>query len=351
MTTTMSRVLRSEDSVFDRIHSVPTTIISRRTLQYALGVLWLLDGCLQLQPFMFTRGFARQVIAPAAAGQPFFVAGPVHWNAHLIALHPALFNVFFAGAQLALGVGFLIPRFCRWAIVGSVAWAAGVWYLGEGLGGVAGGHMTALLGAPGAALLYLVLALASWPSAPRSEDRLAAVSKVRPPGWVGPAWAILWIGFAVLDLLPGNATSSALAVDLTTEATGVPSWLSGFDRWLAGGVHNLGPGIALLLVGTELAIGLLSLGRGPIRSLAIWSGITLAALYWAAGQSFGQLFDGQATDPSTGPLLMLFGLAALSAAPRRCPEVPPTPPQSTRRERDASTPGSDLVRSGPPDGG
>jgi hypothetical protein len=260
---------------------------------------------------MFTRGFARQIIAPAAAGQPFFVSGPVHWNADLIALHPGLFNGLFAGIQLALGVAFVIPRLCRWAIVASVIWAGGVWYFGEGLGGVAGGHMTALLGAPGAALLYLVLALASWPATtgPRGD------SPARPPAWTRSVWAVLWVGYAVLDLLPGNSASSAVAGDLTTGAATVPQWLGDFDRRLAGGVHGLGSTYGVLLVAAELAIGILSLSRGRLRPVAYWSGIGLAALYWAAGQSFGQLFSGQATDPSTGPLVILLGLVALSAAP------------------------------------
>jgi len=51
--------------------------ITRRHLQIALGLLWLLDGGLQLQPFMLGTGFAKQVIAPTAAGQPRFVATAV----------------------------------------------------------------------------------------------------------------------------------------------------------------------------------------------------------------------------------------------------------------------------------
>ena len=50
-----------------------------RTLQIALGLLWLLDGVLQAQPFMFTSDFVTQVIAPVGQGQPGFVSGPVHW--------------------------------------------------------------------------------------------------------------------------------------------------------------------------------------------------------------------------------------------------------------------------------
>ncbi len=41
--------------------------VTRRGLQLALAALWLLDGALQFQPFMLTRGFAHDVIAPAVS--------------------------------------------------------------------------------------------------------------------------------------------------------------------------------------------------------------------------------------------------------------------------------------------
>jgi hypothetical protein len=47
--------------------------------------------------------------------------------------------------------------------------------------------------------------------------------------------------------------------------------------------------------------------------VALWAGIVVAVLYWGVGQGFGQLFSGQATDPSTGPLLVMVGLTALGA--------------------------------------
>jgi hypothetical protein len=37
----------------------------RRGLQITLGILWLADGALQLQPFMFGRGLVNQVLMPA----------------------------------------------------------------------------------------------------------------------------------------------------------------------------------------------------------------------------------------------------------------------------------------------
>ncbi|MFC7182061.1 hypothetical protein ACFQMG_21150 [Kitasatospora paranensis] len=117
-----------------------------------LGLLWLLDGALQFQPFMLTTGFADQIIAPTADGQPAFVAGPVHWAADLSVAAPALWDVLFALTQLLLGAALLVPRTARLALVASVGWALSVWWLGEGLGGLAGGHALMLTGAPGAVL-------------------------------------------------------------------------------------------------------------------------------------------------------------------------------------------------------
>ena len=146
------------------------------------------------------------------------------------------------------------------------------------------------------------------------------------------------MGAAVLDLLPDNRPASSLAVELQTNATSVPAWLADFDRWLGRGTHLLGGGATALLVGLGLAIGLASLGNGTLRSLAIWSGIMLAGLFWAAGQSFGQLFSGQATDPGAGPLVMLLGLAALSARSpgprRRGPGQARTPSYGCRQAHD-----------------
>src|SRR4051812_7747707 len=89
MTTTVTTVTRTRP-----LHAVRELLtlrrhITRRDLQVALGLLWLLDGLLQAQSFMFTRGFATQVIAGVGQGQPGFVSDPVHSVSTVIAAHPA----------------------------------------------------------------------------------------------------------------------------------------------------------------------------------------------------------------------------------------------------------------------
>jgi hypothetical protein len=275
--------------------------------------MWLLDGALQLQPFMFTSGLAHQIIAPAASGQPFFVAAPVMWNARLISAHPALFNALFAGVQLGLGLGFFLGRAVRSVIVASVAWAVGVWWLGEGLGGLAGAHATALVGTPGAALLYAVLALSAWPVRSRVSHEPGVLAAQSPPRWIIWVWGALWIGYAFEGSLPGNVHPADLANQLTANATSVPAWLQHIDRWLSAAVRSAGTPLAALMVAIPLAIGLLAFSQSRMRSAAVYVGMVLAVVYWAVGQSFGDLFSGQATDPSTGPLVILLGLAAVGA--------------------------------------
>ncbi len=125
--------------------------VTRRGIQVTLGLLWMLDGMLQLQPAMLTPRFATQVIAPAGDGQPAFVSWPVQTAARVIGHQPVVADLAFAVIQLPLGAGLLYPRTARRALAASVAWALAVWYLGEGLGGLFAGGASLLSGAPGAA--------------------------------------------------------------------------------------------------------------------------------------------------------------------------------------------------------
>ena len=44
--------------------------LTRRGVQIALGLIWLLDGVLQFQSYFFTNSFLTGMITPLAAGQP-----------------------------------------------------------------------------------------------------------------------------------------------------------------------------------------------------------------------------------------------------------------------------------------
>jgi hypothetical protein len=285
--------------------------ITRRGIQIALGLLWSLDGLLQFQPAMLTRRFATQVIAPAGQGQPAFVSGPVREAARIILLHPAAMGVGFGLVQLALGLGILCARTARWALAASAAWALSVWYLGEGLGGLFGNHASMLTGAPGAALVYAILALAVRPR------RVHGVEVQRPSRWATIAWAVLWLGGAVLELLPGMDTNASISMSLAMNASGVPGWFAAIDNRLSALVPYTGVSIVVDLVVLQAFAGLGVFRARRARMAALIVGMSLSLAYWIAGQDMGQFWSGMATDPNTAPLLVLLGVAAGGSAPWR----------------------------------
>jgi hypothetical protein len=299
---TVGKVLRRTDSPFRGVAlAVPRVRVTRRTLQIVLGLFWLLDGVLQLQPFMLRASFATELLAPAGDGQPQFVAGPVHWAANLVAAHPVAWDVPFGIAQLALGLAILIPRTARLGLAASVPWALGVWFFGEGLSGLASGNASLLSGAPGSVSLYAVLALAAWPCRGRSDIPSAR--------WLPAVWAFLWVGAAVLQLLPTNNTGADVASALT--ANGSPTGLAGFENSFAGWITHHGTLSVAVLVAAYGLIGLAALYRRTIAVGAV-AGLLLALAIWVIAQNFGALYTGQATDPNTAPLIAVMAVALLA---------------------------------------
>jgi hypothetical protein len=282
--------------------AVPHVQVTRRTLQLVLGLFWLLDGALQLQPFMLRASFARELLAPVGVGQPQFVAGPVHWAANLVAAHPVAWDVPFGLIQLALGLGLLVRRTSRLTLAASLPWAIAVWWLGEGLAGLASGNASLLSGAPGSVSLYAVLALAAWPRRGRSD--------IAPARWLPLAWAVLWIGAAVFQALPKNNTGADVSGALT--ANGSPSWLAGFQSSLARWITHHGTLSVALLVAAYALIGLAVLYRRTVTTGAA-AGLLLALAIWVIAQNFGALYTGQATDPNTAPLIAVMAIAILGA--------------------------------------
>jgi hypothetical protein len=304
--------------------------ITSRTTQIALGLLWLLDGFLQLQPQMFGSHFVSGVIDPAARGQPLFVVGPMHLLAHIFLFHPAIFNSLAAMTQLALGALILNKRTTKIGLISSIGWGLFVWSIGEGYGGIFSGHSLLLMGAPGAALIYVILALAVMP---RKSHRTAP----RPPYWLAFVWVALWAGGAIYQLLPGQNSVSDLSSMIASNAAHQPGWLANLDYHAGSLINGLGRPLAsqanihmsagqmatmqtqgesgywfiLLLALIQLGIGLAIFLPRLYRINVIIFGMIVSLVFWIIGQSFGGIFTGLATDPNSAILFILLGLAIL----------------------------------------
>jgi hypothetical protein len=283
-----------------------TTVDPRRRLQLVLAGVWLLDGVLQFQSFMFTRGFG-QMLGAAARGNPAIIADPITWSARLIDQHAVVMNAIFATIQLLLGLGIAWRPAVRLALGASIGWALAVWWLGEGLGMVFTGSASPADGAPGAIILYALLAVLLWPA---RQDRPAPFAAGRSVG-VAPArllWLVLWVSLAVLALQPAARAPRGLSGTISGTASGEPGWLAAIDTHLGALLSNRGPAAAVVLAiaGVAIAVGVYL--PAPAARAAVVLAIALAVAIWLA-QGLGGMLTGSATDPDSAPLLALLALA------------------------------------------
>jgi hypothetical protein len=281
---------------------------ARRGVHIALGVIWLLDGVLQYQPVMFTRGFVTQIIDPAGAGSPSFVAGPLTLAGRVILHSPVLFNALFATTQVAIGIGLLWRGTVRAALAGSIAWGLSVWWLGEGLGGIFTGSATPVTGAPGAAVLYVLISALAWPSG--SSRHGGSVASGGPLGerWARPTWVALWGSGAYFLLLASNQAAGALRGQVTSAAAGEPGWIASVDHGAASVIGTQATAVSLVLAAVFVIIALGVFVPAATRPVLVLAVITAVAI-WVVGEGLGGMLTGRGTDPNTGPLLILLAIA------------------------------------------
>ncbi len=305
----------------------------RRLLQLALAGIWLLVALLQYQSFMFSSGFS-QMIGATAAGNPRAVASPISWDATLVSHHPVLLNSIFATIQLLLGIGIAWRPTVRVALAASIAWALGVWWFGEGLGMVLTPSASPVNGAPGAVIIYALLAILLWP-ADRAE-RPAPFTAARAVGApiARALWLVLWLSLAYFALLPGNRGAQALNSMIASMASGEPGWLAALERNGASVVahQGLAASIVLAVALVIVAVGAYLPSRGAKATLVL--AIVVAAVIWVFGEAFGGILTGGGTDPNSGPLLILLTLAYW---PLRAVSTAPAPTALTAAGADEGT--------------
>ena len=282
----------------------------RRVLQLVLATIWLFDGVLQLQPIMFTRQFGNLMIAPMANGNPSAVAHSITWASRIIAHHSVSTDAAFASIQLLLGLGIAWRPTVKAALAASIVWSCFVWWFGEGLGGVISMKAAdTVSGAPGAVLIYAVLAVLLWPTDRAGADTPFTAARAVGERVARPIWVLVWGGLAFFALLGPNRSADGLRDLVSSLSSGEPRWLAMLDRHDANLLDHRGLSVSITLA---VVLGIIALSVYMPRRLARLMSIVAVVLalgIWVMGENFGQVFSGSATDPNTGPILALLAVA------------------------------------------
>jgi hypothetical protein len=281
---------------------------ARRVLQLILAATWLLDGLLQYQSSMYSTMFG-DMIGDSATGNPGVIAGPISWNAALVEHHLVLLNTVFATIQLLLGLGIAYRPTVRVALAASIAWSLGVWWFGEGLGGVLSGGASPVNGAPGAVILYALLAVLLWPAdRPGVTAPFVAARAVGAP-MARLLWLVLWGSLAYFALTPANRAPQALHDMIVSMTGGEPGWITALENHAAAVLDHQGLTASIVLAATLVVIAAGVFLPPLLARSALILALVTAAFIWVFGQAFGQLLTGGATDPNSAPLLALLALA------------------------------------------
>jgi hypothetical protein len=280
----------------------------RRVLQLALAAVWLLDGVLQLQAAFFDSSFGKTMIGSMAQGNPTVIASPITWASRIIRDNPTWTNAIFAAIQISLGILIALRPTLKVGLASSVVWALGVWWVGEGLGGVLSGSADTASGAPGAVIIYALIAVLLWPSDPEVNAGTAEASRLVGTRVANALWLILWGSLSFFAVAGANRAAQALSGLVSGEATGEPGWIQWIDKNAAAALSQRGLtySVILAVLCAVVAVGVY-LPRGAADAL-IALGALVGLVVWVVGEDFGTLFTNGATDVNSGPLLILLSL-------------------------------------------
>ena len=276
-----------------------STLSPYKILAKGLGLLWLFDAFLQLQPNMFKYDFLSNVVKPTTLGQPDLIAKVINFGINVYSINTFTFNICVFLIQAFLGLSLLLfptqRKELRWILILSIIWGLIIWIFGEGLGGIFTGQASLYSGAPGAAFVYILASIILLRQRYISSQYLAKIVGIifiltsllqfQPMFWMKDGL----IGIFKLSSLDNISIISSTSIHITNLITG-----------------------NAVLGNTLLIYLLLVLGWAlVIKPNVLTSSIALLFLLfvWGFGQDLGTLstiFKGTATDPNTAVILIMF---------------------------------------------
>ncbi len=317
--------------------SLPTLLLTDKAILQIIGALWLLDAFLQIQPSMFSMNMVNGTLLPIIQNQPPLIAANLNWIVAVSSTHLSLLNWGITLVQAAIGVALLTGRWIRETVVISAVWGLILWYAGEGLSGLLTGQSSALFGAPGSVLLYIIITFVIVLQYKEPIDYTAANDRsvsLQQRVFMRRALGGFWIFAGLLQLQPYwwqygqiSNTISTLYNPGTLQGALVDPILHG----LAAATLPVEGLLNALLVVFFIALGvwILAAKSSSLHTALVVSLIGAIGLWWFF-EAFGMVFSGMSTDPNTGPLIILMTLA-LWESPKsfslRAIQIAPQPQQ------------------------
>lgn len=306
-------------------------LLTQTRLRQILGILWLIDGLLQLQPLMFTMNMINGIMVPMIQAQPASIGANLQWIVQVTTEHIELMNWSIAIIQIGIGLCLIFGHWVKPAVIVSIFWAIAVWYAGEGLSMLLTGQGSVLTGAPGSVLLYPLLGLVIYPrhSLYMDTSSTSAADNTHEEGILSRLqlrWILagFWFFAALLQLQPYWWQSGRIS-----EAIGSMAGQGGLNNFFVDPVllrisattANMETPLNIAMIVIFLALGIaLALAKdAQIRPSLVLS-IVVSLIIWYCAEAFGMILTGMATDFNSGLILVVIALACWPLAHAQVPQ-------------------------------
>ncbi len=297
---------------------------ARTYLRWSFGLIWLVDGILQFQVSM-PLGLANNVVRPLEANTPEWLHSLMNHGVLLWNSHPINLAVGVAWLQVGIGLVLLVSNGMTGRIVGlvSAGWAALVWLIGNGAGGIFVTGASFLFGWPGATVFYALAGF--WifvkPEVFRRWFSLVTLRVIA---------VIVALG-ALLQLLPstefwhGGNTNALTAMTSYMTKIAQPHVLASLSRGVGRIAGSMGGGFNIIVVLwlVACAVGLWFATTKGWR-WPVWALVAGCIFFWVTSEDTS-LFGGLSTDfNSLLPLAVLAWCASpsLRDVPTRARRLP-----------------------------
>ena len=206
----------------------------------------------------------------------------------------------------------------------SIVWSLAVWWFGEGLGTIFSGSATPFGGGPGGVLFYALLAVLLWPS--EGSDRPFVAARTVGATAAKAIWAVVWGLLAVLAVVGSGRSPHALHDLVAGLDSGQPGWLAHIDRSTESLLLHHGTPAAILLAVVCVVVAAGVYLPPQLTQFTLVLAMAVFAVVWVATQNFGGILAGGATDPNSGPLVIILSLiywplTTTRAATSRAPSI------------------------------
>jgi cytochrome oxidase Cu insertion factor (SCO1/SenC/PrrC family) len=286
---------------------------SRRILRYGFGLLWILDGVLQMQSAM-PLGLATNLLTDARDATPTWMQGPVNASITLWNEHPVGMATVAVLIELGIGILLLSRTTSAWAARVSLIWVILVW-VASGYGGLLSPESSFFFGWPGSPLYYFFAGLVLRRRDGYFPRRIAG----RASRWLAGSFIL----GALVQLRPGTGAwqsgSGNAFWQMAHEMSAMPQpeWIRQIVRGIGHAAKFLGPTWNLAMVLVLVATGLVIAGSSTrTRTRALVVVISVCSMIWIGFQDLG-LFGGLSTDPNSMPTLIVIALAWWAAHSER----------------------------------